>query len=83
MGLSGTETQEAHQTLSLPFRSSQREKGRGGVPSETPLQCGQGFALKKDTSSWALVAHACNPSYLEGRNQEDCGLKPTPGANSL
>jgi hypothetical protein len=21
------------------------------------------------------VAHACNPSYLEGRDQEDCGLK--------
>jgi hypothetical protein len=22
------------------------------------------------------VAHACNPSYSGGRDQEDCGLKP-------
>jgi hypothetical protein len=27
------------------------------------------------------VAHACNPSYSEGRGQEDHGLKPA-GANS-
>jgi hypothetical protein len=24
----------------------------------------------------ALVAHACNPSYSGGRDQEDCDLKP-------
>jgi hypothetical protein len=30
--------------------------------------------------SGAPVAHACNPSYSGGRNQEDCSLKPT-GAN--
>jgi hypothetical protein len=24
-----------------------------------------------------LVAHACNPSYSEGRNQEGLGSKPT------
>jgi hypothetical protein len=23
-----------------------------------------------------VVAHTCNPSYLEGRDQEDQGLKP-------
>jgi hypothetical protein len=28
------------------------------------------------------VAHACNPSYSGGRNQEDCGLKPAQ-ANSF
>jgi hypothetical protein len=28
------------------------------------------------------VAHAYNPSYSEGRNQEDCGLKPA-WVNSL
>jgi hypothetical protein len=28
-----------------------------------------------------LVAHACNPSYSGGRDQEDCGSKP-PWANS-
>jgi hypothetical protein len=26
-----------------------------------------------------MVAHACNPSYLGGRDQEDHGLKPAPG----
>jgi hypothetical protein len=26
--------------------------------------------------SWALVAHACNPSYSEGRDQEDRSWKP-------
>jgi hypothetical protein len=26
--------------------------------------------------SQALVAHACNPSYLGCRDQEDCGSKP-------
>jgi hypothetical protein len=29
-----------------------------------------------------LVAHACNPSYSRGRDQEDGGSKPT-WANSL
>jgi hypothetical protein len=28
------------------------------------------------------VAHACNPSYSVGRDQQDCGLKPA-WANSL
>jgi hypothetical protein len=32
--------------------------------------------------SWALVDHACNPSYSGGRDQEDLGSKPTQ-ANSL
>jgi hypothetical protein len=26
--------------------------------------------------SWVLVAHAYNPSYSGGRDQEDCGLRP-------
>jgi hypothetical protein len=25
---------------------------------------------------WALMVHACNPSYSEVRDQDDCGLKP-------
>jgi hypothetical protein len=29
--------------------------------------------------SQVLVAHGCNPSYLEGRDQEDCSSKPAPG----
>jgi hypothetical protein len=40
------------------------------------------FLLRSQISSQALVAHAWNPSYLRGSNQEDCGLKPAQ-ANSL
>jgi hypothetical protein len=31
----------------------------------------------KGKRSWVLVAHTCDPSYSGGRDQEDCGLKPT------
>jgi hypothetical protein len=31
---------------------------------------------KTNKQSWAPVAHACNPSYSGGRDQEDGGLKP-------
>jgi hypothetical protein len=30
-----------------------------------------------------LVAHACNPSYSEGRDQEHQSLKPAPASISL
>jgi hypothetical protein len=30
----------------------------------------------------ALVAHACNPSYSEGSDQEDCGSKPAKASSS-
>jgi hypothetical protein len=30
-------------------------------------------------SSWMLVAHTCNPSYLRSRDQENHSLKPAPG----
>jgi hypothetical protein len=32
--------------------------------------------LKKIPGSQVLVAHACNPSYSGGRDQEDRGSKP-------
>jgi hypothetical protein len=32
--------------------------------------------------SWALVAEACNPSYLGGRDQEDSGSKPAQANSS-
>jgi hypothetical protein len=32
--------------------------------------------------SQAPVAHACNPSYSEGRDQEDHGLKPAQANSS-
>jgi hypothetical protein len=28
------------------------------------------------SSHWALVAHTCNPSYSEGREQEDHSSRP-------
>jgi hypothetical protein len=33
--------------------------------------------LLKDRDNWALVAHACNPSYSGSKEQEDHGSKPT------
>jgi hypothetical protein len=27
--------------------------------------------LKRQRNSWVLVAHACNPSYSRGKDQED------------
>jgi hypothetical protein len=38
---------------------------------------GKRFFLKM--SCRAPVPHACNPSYLGGRDQEDRGSKPAPG----
>jgi hypothetical protein len=29
-----------------------------------------------------LVPHACNPSYLGGKDQEDCGSKPAKANSS-
>jgi hypothetical protein len=37
-----------------------------------------GTRIKKDPGQ-APVAHAYNPSYSEGRNQEDYGSKPALG----
>jgi hypothetical protein len=39
--------------------------------AETPME-------KGDTGR-ALVTHACNPSYLGGRDQEDCGFEDNLG----
>jgi hypothetical protein len=33
------------------------------------------YSLSINTFSWAPVAHAYNPSYSGGRDQEDSGLK--------
>jgi hypothetical protein len=33
--------------------------------------------FKNGTFSQVLVAHACNPNYSRGRDQEDLSLKPT------
>jgi hypothetical protein len=31
---------------------------------------------------WAVVTHACNPSYSGGRDQENQGLKPARASSS-
>jgi hypothetical protein len=49
---------------------------RGMLEKQTRLY---GFRILKTlklTPSQVLVAHACNPSYSGGRDQEDRGLKP-------
>jgi hypothetical protein len=38
--------------------------------------------ITKEKGSQALMAHACNPSYSGGRDQDDQGSKPAQ-ANSL
>jgi hypothetical protein len=40
------------------------------------------MVTKMTSTSQALVAHACNPSYSRGSDQEDSCLKPV-GENSL
>jgi hypothetical protein len=32
--------------------------------------------IKSKDTSWGLVVHTCNPSYLGERHQKDQGLKP-------
>jgi hypothetical protein len=39
-------------------------------------------AAQRNKLGWVLVAHTCNPSYSEGRDQEDCGSKPAQGYSS-
>jgi hypothetical protein len=50
----------------------------GHLTTQTSLDC----LLKLTNNCQVLVAHACNPSYSGGRDQEDQGSKPAQ-ANSL
>jgi hypothetical protein len=43
---------------------------------------GRNHILKQEARQ-ALVAHACNPSYLGGRDQEDRGSKPAWANSSM
>jgi hypothetical protein len=36
----------------------------------------------KEMPGWVLVVHTCDPNYLEGRDQEDCGLRPVKANSS-
>jgi hypothetical protein len=38
---------------------------------------------QKNFYSLVWVAHACNPSYIGGRDQKDGGLKPAQANSSL
>jgi hypothetical protein len=38
--------------------------------------------IKGLPSDWVLVAHACNPTYSVGRDQEDHGSKPAQANSS-
>jgi hypothetical protein len=50
-------------------REGRRQRGR---------ERGRKEDLKSFKLSQALVAHAYNPSYSGGRDQEACGSKPVP-----
>jgi hypothetical protein len=39
--------------------------------------------ISKQRNSWVPMAHAYNPSYSGGRDQEDHGLKPARSNNSI
>jgi hypothetical protein len=39
--------------------------------------------IKRKRKKKVLMAHACNPSYSGGRDQEDQGSKPAWGSSSL
>jgi hypothetical protein len=41
-----------------------------------------GFYFLNLFLSWVLMAHACDPSYSGGRDQEDCVLKPAQANSS-
>jgi hypothetical protein len=38
--------------------------------------------LRNQIYCWAQMAHACNPSYSGGRDQENCSLKPAQANSS-
>jgi hypothetical protein len=52
-----------------------------GCPRDESQPCWTGMMVKRPGEA-ALVAHACNPSYSAGRDQEDHSSKPAQ-ANSL
>jgi hypothetical protein len=46
------------------------------------VMCIQSFVFAEIKRSQVPVAHACNPSFLGGRNQKDGGLKPAQANSS-
>jgi hypothetical protein len=71
----GQQGQIVYKTLSqkpIPKRAGRVVQGES---SEFKPQNHKKIKIKKN-NSWALVAHACDPSYSGGRDQEDCCSKP-------
>jgi hypothetical protein len=52
------------------------EEAKGVVTLRAAFLLVKQFYYQRSDASWVLVAHACNPSYSEGRDQEDCSSKP-------
>jgi hypothetical protein len=52
------------------------------MDGETVRAWGRERRAIKELSCWAPVAHACNPSYLGGRDQDDHGWKPAQANSS-
>jgi hypothetical protein len=83
-GIQGTTAKKAHNygsmtaahkirgSILVPLVLAQREK-------ETQLKANNSDL--KIHESQVTVAHACNPSYSGGRDQEDQGLKPARVGN--
>jgi hypothetical protein len=47
-----------------------------------PLKKDHTFSLVNSTKIMlGAMAHGCSPSYIGGRVQEDCGLRPAQGEN--
>jgi hypothetical protein len=67
----------------LPAITALRRQKQKDLKSTASLGHKAKMKIKiKARCSRALVAHACNPSYSGGREQEDRGSKPAQ-ANSL
>jgi hypothetical protein len=61
--------------VTLYFKKLQlRESGKDSVLFLINVAWIYNYLKEKSLNSRASVAHACNPSYLQGRNQEDHGL---------
>jgi hypothetical protein len=59
-----------------PEQSSQRRKFTGWWQEQGPEFKPQYCRGGGGGACWALVGHACNPSHLGGKDQEDQGSRP-------
>jgi hypothetical protein len=60
-------------------------RSKGLELTVSDVRISEEFSVKRNGKlrlSGVRVAHAYNPGYLGGRDQEDCGLKPAWGNSS-